>query len=85
MFAIKSFVEIIYSSVTFTLFTETAFSFNALLVSFPEDKNPDLGEAEKLALIEKTVNAALNKLGHPEALNQELIIKTIQKVLAKAE
>lgn len=49
------------------------------------EKNPDLGEAEKLALIEKTVKAALNKLGHPEALNEELIIKTIQKVLAKAD
>jgi len=49
------------------------------------DKNPDLGEAEKLVLIEKTVKASLEKLGHPEALNQELIIKTIQKVLAKAE
>lgn len=49
------------------------------------EKNPDLSEAEKLALIEKTVKAALNKLGHPEALNEELIIKTIQKVLAKAD
>ena len=49
------------------------------------EKNPDLGEAEKLALIEKTVKAALDKLGHPEALNEELIIKTIQKVLAKAD
>lgn len=49
------------------------------------DKNPNLGEAEKLALIEKTVKAALEKLGHPEVLNEELIIKTIQKVLAKSE
>jgi len=48
-----------------------------------DDKNPGLGEAEKLALIEKTVKATLNKLGHPEALNEELIIKTIQKVLTK--
>ena len=49
------------------------------------DKNPDLGEAEKLVLIEKTVKASLEKLGHPEALNEELIIKTIQKVLSKSE
>lgn len=54
-------------------------------VNAVNDKNPDLGEAEKLALIQKTVKATLDKLGHPEALNEELIVKTIQKVLAKSE
>jgi hypothetical protein len=45
------------------------------------EQNPELAAEEKKALITKAVKATLEKLGHPEALNEEAIIKAIEKVL----
>lgn len=45
------------------------------------EQNPELAAEEKKALITKAVKATLEKLGHPEALNEEVIVATIEKIL----